>query len=256
LLQRNALNRDLRNLNGDLRGHALIDRALLERNFLNRHFRFLDPDQRRDALVARSVLRRNLLLSGWLYATAYNPYLAMGPYFASGPSFPGGNTYVTQGAGSGNSMLAYAILGYGTQAPSGSNYGSANTSGYPPSYGAPAPAPAPAPAQKPYATTSTGAIEEVNICDGHFKPGVMVVPAGTTVVWTNNGQQHHTVKSYAGLWDSGDLRPGASYSVTFTEPGVYYYFCASHPREMRGLVQVTGSASNGSPSYGGSTAGY
>jgi plastocyanin len=104
-------------------------------------------------------------------------------------------------------------------------------------------------------------VEQVDLYDDYFKPSLMVVPVGTTVQWMNHGRHHHTATSNAGLWDSGHLRPGGgSYSVTFTERGVYYYFCAMHPREMRGIVQVTGSGGGNyggsSRSHSGSTSGY
>jgi plastocyanin len=57
------------------------------------------------------------------------------------------------------------------------------------------------------------------------------------VRWTNNGRHRHTVTSYDGRTDSGELAPGSSYTVTFTRPGTYPYHCRLHPG-MRGTVVV------------------
>jgi plastocyanin len=57
-------------------------------------------------------------------------------------------------------------------------------------------------------------------------------------------RKQHTVTSKDGRWDSGDLAPGATYSVTFQPPGIYYYFCRHH-KGMQGTIVVGGSSSGG-----------
>src|SRR5262245_7783371 len=47
----------------------------------------------------------------------------------------------------------------------------------------------------------------VNIYDGSFVPSDVTVPAGTIVVWTNQGSSPHTTTAW-NRWDSGVLRPG------------------------------------------------
>jgi hypothetical protein len=79
---------------------------------------------------------------------------------------------------------------------------------------------------------------EVSLYDNYFSPSILVIFAGMTVRWTNQGRHHHTATSGLGLWDSGDLGPGKSYNVTFKKPGVYYYFCRFHDRDMKGVVVV------------------
>jgi plastocyanin len=91
--------------------------------------------------------------------------------------------------------------------------------------------PSPAPVQ-PAATVNLGAY------DNYFGPATVRIPPGTTVRWTNYGRHRHTVTANAGQFDSGELAPGGSYSVTFHHPGVYYYYCRLHPTEMRGTVVV------------------
>jgi len=57
----------------------------------------------------------------------------------------------------------------------------------------------------------------------------LTVQAGTTVVWTNRDGVTHTATAQEGQWDSGILRERESFSFTFTEAGVFSYFCAIHP---------------------------
>jgi plastocyanin len=63
----------------------------------------------------------------------------------------------------------------------------------------------------------------IGIGDNAYEPGVRTVPAGTTVTWTNWEELVHTVTSDTGLWDSGNLSDGQSFSYTFTTPGTYTY---------------------------------
>jgi plastocyanin len=67
------------------------------------------------------------------------------------------------------------------------------------------------------------------------------VPPGTTITWTNKGPTVHTTTSDNGLWDSGDLQVGQSFSFMFTDPGVYWYFCRPHPF-MRGTITIDPNA--------------
>ncbi len=88
---------------------------------------------------------------------------------------------------------------------------------------------------RPTTTISIGA------SDDYFDPGKVSVQPGTTVRWVNKGKHKHTVTSSEGLWDSGDLAPGATYSVTFLGPGTYYYYCRHHTKEkMQGTIVVGG----------------
>jgi plastocyanin len=69
---------------------------------------------------------------------------------------------------------------------------------------------------------------EVEMEDFQFNPGVLVIRAGTTVKWSNKDDVAHTATSDTDLWDSGSLAKGEDYSFTFTEPGVYPYYCIPH----------------------------
>lgn len=72
-----------------------------------------------------------------------------------------------------------------------------------------------------------------------FSPSNVTVTAGTRVVWTNvDPSNQHTVTSDGGLFDSGILAPGESFTFTFTAPGTYSYHCSIHPWTV-GAIEVT-----------------
>jgi plastocyanin len=70
-----------------------------------------------------------------------------------------------------------------------------------------------------------------------FAPKSIEVTAGTTVVWTNQDQLVHTITADDGSWDSGEIRPGTTWSRTFDKPGSYAFHCTPHPF-MTGVVVV------------------
>ena len=79
----------------------------------------------------------------------------------------------------------------------------------------------------------------VNIGDNFFDPPQAAVEPGSTITWTNKGDEPHTVTADDGSFDSGVLNPGDSYTVAFDGQGTVTYHCAIHP-EMRGSVTVGG----------------
>ena len=85
------------------------------------------------------------------------------------------------------------------------------------------------------AQAATPAEAAVAIVDFSFEPATLEVPAGTTVVWTNEGQAPHTVTG--DFADSGVLEPGQAFSHTFVESGEFNYACAIHP-QMTGTIRV------------------
>lgn len=109
------------------------------------------------------------------------------------------------------------------------------------------------------ATTSparAGANNTVQIADFAFSPPTLTIVAGESVTWTNADPVVHTATSTSGAFDSGDLDPGESYSLTFATPGTYDYLCRPHP-SMTGRVVVQAAsaptpAPTAAPSGGGS----
>src|SRR5215212_1690693 len=77
----------------------------------------------------------------------------------------------------------------------------------------------------------------VQVVDFAFEPGMLTVPAGATVTWTNAGSRTHTVTADDGSFDSGRLDPGEQFSQTFDQPGTFTYHCGFHP-EMQGAIVV------------------
>jgi plastocyanin len=88
--------------------------------------------------------------------------------------------------------------------------------------------------------------QTVNAQTLHFTPDTLEVAAGTTVVWNNLDPFAHTVTSDDGIFDSGMFNTGESYSLTFTTPGRYQYYCIPHGNAglsgMSGVVVVTDPA--------------
>lgn len=91
-----------------------------------------------------------------------------------------------------------------------------------------------------------GATHAVAIADFAFSPATLTITAGDTVVWTNEDTMIHTATSTSGLFDSGDLDQGESYSLTFTTPGTYDYLCTPHPN-MTGRIVVVAAAATPAP---------
>ena len=95
------------------------------------------------------------------------------------------------------------------------------------------------------------ATTNVNIVDFAFQPADVTINVGDTVTWTNMGTLMHTSTSGTttggtphpdGLWDSGPLSPGDSFSHTFATAGTFPYYCTPHFTIMTGMVTVTGAA--------------
>ena len=83
---------------------------------------------------------------------------------------------------------------------------------------------------------------DVEITLFQFKPEQLEVPAGTVVTWTNHDDIEHTVTSGEperrdGRFNTPLNGKDARGTVTFTQPGVYPYFCDRH-QSMRGEIRV------------------
>jgi plastocyanin len=99
---------------------------------------------------------------------------------------------------------------------------------------APAPAPAtdtmPGMAMAPSAATAANSADAKVLIDSYkFGPDKLTVPVGTTVTWTNNDTDEHTVVAKDDSFRSGSLAKGQSFRYTFTKAGSYDYLCSIHP---------------------------
>jgi plastocyanin len=79
-----------------------------------------------------------------------------------------------------------------------------------------------------------------NAGSNSFSPNPVEVKVGETVTWVNDDSARHTVTSKDGIFDSGIMGKGQSFSYTFDKAGEYPYFCEPHPN-MVGTVVVTES---------------
>jgi plastocyanin len=84
---------------------------------------------------------------------------------------------------------------------------------------------------------SHATIHNVSIVDFQFIPQTDTVAVGDTVRWTNNGAVPHTSTSNSGVWNSGTLSPGQSFSFQFNSTGTFPYHCAIHT-SMTGTIIV------------------
>jgi plastocyanin len=91
---------------------------------------------------------------------------------------------------------------------------------------------------EPAAATQDAVV--VDMVQDQFTPDVIVIPAGTTVTWTNSEEDpnnSHNVISLADGIESPLIYPGESWSYTFVTPGTINYFCDLH-EGMLGQVIV------------------
>jgi nitrite reductase (NO-forming) len=108
--------------------------------------------------------------------------------------------------------------------------------------GAPAesapPAQTPAPAAAAQVTITKGGWLDPGNSENAYDPNTVTVKVGDTVTWTNGDPTMHTVTSGtsannvgtpSGVFDSGLLAEGATWSFTFNEAGEFAYYCTPHP---------------------------
>jgi plastocyanin len=84
--------------------------------------------------------------------------------------------------------------------------------------------------------SAAGGKSGIGIKDGKFAPATVTIAVGDSVVWTNNDNVDHRVIADDGSFDSGKLKPGESYSKTFSKAGTISFSCSLHPREKGSVV--------------------
>jgi len=94
---------------------------------------------------------------------------------------------------------------------------------------------------RPSTTTPSAptSVKRVKIVNFAFKPATTTIAKGTRVRWTNAGNTTHTSTSIKGVWDSGSLAPGDTFSRVFRRVGTFKYHCTIHPTLMHGKIVVT-----------------
>ena len=83
----------------------------------------------------------------------------------------------------------------------------------------------------------------VRIDNFNYSPPTLTVAPGTTVIWTNDDDDAHTVVEKDRKFKSAALDTGDTFSQTFPEAGEYEYFCSLHPR-MTGKIVVKPAGSS------------
>jgi plastocyanin/chitodextrinase len=112
------------------------------------------------------------------------------------------------------------------------------------------PIPAPivtAPAEAP---VNARASVPVNLLGSNFSGQQPTIQIGDTVVWTNNSPSVQTVTSDTGMFDSGRLNPGQTFSFTFNSPGSYGYHSAADPGIRSAIMVGPGDPNNQGPFFG------
>ncbi|MGI8477895.1 MAG: cupredoxin domain-containing protein, partial [Thermomicrobiales bacterium] len=84
-----------------------------------------------------------------------------------------------------------------------------------------------------------GPTAAIIVVDDRFTPNALTVAVGTTVVWTNNGQDWHDIASFDGSFASGRFSPGETFAHVFDHGGIYKYICKHHFMQgMTGAIVV------------------
>jgi FtsP/CotA-like multicopper oxidase with cupredoxin domain len=147
-------------------------------------------------------------------------------------------------------MTLIAYEGYEPTGPISPFYGTDNTptvpshdgsGGMPPGMSMDTPTATASAAASPTtpADAAIGSTVAVAIVDDRFVPNALTVAAGTTVVWTNNGQDWHSVASLDGSFASDRVSPGDSFSHRFDRVGEYQYICKHHfIQGMSGTITI------------------
>ncbi len=92
------------------------------------------------------------------------------------------------------------------------------------------------------------------------------ITAGDTVTWSVSGGFHtvtqcntgHTSCPIAGGFDSSSLEQGQTFAHTFSDVGSFDYYCAFHPSDMFGVINVSAAPTptpTPAPTVPGSTPG-
>jgi len=77
--------------------------------------------------------------------------------------------------------------------------------------------------------SASGASDAVTISNFKFSPGTVTVKSRAQVTVTNNDSTAHTATAdNGGSFDTGDIDPGSSKTITVSKPGTYAYHCTIH----------------------------
>lgn len=101
-------------------------------------------------------------------------------------------------------------------------------------------APTPAPTATPVAVPVQSGKLTAILVDNRFQPGDLTIKVGSTVTWTNNGFNFHTLSTQDAQFNSGALGGGQSFSYTFQQAGNFILICRQHLLNgMTGRITVS-----------------
>jgi len=104
------------------------------------------------------------------------------------------------------------------------------------------PTPAPVGTQLAATATALSGIVTIEVGDYYYRPQVVTITVGTTVIWEPVGYLFHTIAPVdpPAAWRGGGTSGAGSpaYEFTFKKPGTYKYTCDYHPSAMDAWVVV------------------
>lgn len=77
---------------------------------------------------------------------------------------------------------------------------------------------------------------KITIDNFTFAPAELTISPGTTVTWENHDDIPHSVVEKNTLFRSKALDTNDAYSFTFTQAGIYDYFCGLHPHMVGKII--------------------
>ena len=106
------------------------------------------------------------------------------------------------------------------------------------------------------ARDAEAANQSVSIINFAYSPASVSVSVGDTVTWTNNdaGVPHTVTSDTPGVFDSGNMATGATFSKTFTAAGTFTYHCNIHPSMTGTVVVAAVAAATNTPAATATTA--
>jgi len=78
------------------------------------------------------------------------------------------------------------------------------------------------------ADVSAATTHRITIEGMRFNPPSVTVERGDKIIWVNKDLVAHTATA-AGLFDSHEIRPNASWTYVANTPGRHAYICTFHP---------------------------
>ncbi len=79
---------------------------------------------------------------------------------------------------------------------------------------------------------------EIVVSSMAFAPSLLTVQAGTTVKWRFDDVTSHIIVTDDRTINSGTRASPGEFDLTFDKPGTFNYYCAIHPEQMRGQIEV------------------